>query len=201
MAGAPRKQAILTPSSLLWGYAHGIFPMGGPNGAIGWYSADPRGILPLENLHVSKTLAAAIRQGKFAVGINVDFAATMHACRDAHNEGQWITDPLIEAYQLLHHMGLAHSVECRQNGVLVGGLYGVCLGGAFFGESMFHVAPDASKVALVYLVRRLQARGYQLLDTQAVTQHLSRLGAICVPAAEYLQRLERALKFKCSFAD
>lgn len=189
----------LDPQTLLAAYAQGAFPMADPDGAIQWYSADPRGILPLDAFHASKTLLQTIRQGKFEVSINTDFRTIMSACRQDRPDGSWINDRLIDAYVALHELGFAHSVECRQNGELVGGLYGVSLRGAFFGESMFHRVRDASKVALVTLVERLRERGYVLLDTQASTPHLARFGCIQIPSKEYLQRLEEALEIDCSF--
>lgn len=189
----------LDPHTLLSAYSQGAFPMADPDGGIQWYSADPRGILPLNTFHASKTLLQTIRQRKFEVTVNSDFRAVMAACSQHRPDGSWINHTLIDAYVALHELGFAHSVECRQNGVLVGGLYGVSLRGAFFGESMFHRVRDASKVALVTLVNRLRERGYVLLDTQATTPHLARFGCIQIPSNEYLQRLEEALEIDCDF--
>jgi leucyl/phenylalanyl-tRNA--protein transferase len=152
----------LNPETLLTAYCNGIFPMTDPDGHIRWYSADPRGVIPLEGFHVPKSLAQFMRSRgcPFEVRINVDFEATMRACMSTRPDGSWISPTLIRAYVRLHELGFAHSVETWQEGKLVGGLYGVSLGGAFFGESMFHYARDASKVALVYLVNRLRKRGY-----------------------------------------
>jgi leucyl/phenylalanyl-tRNA--protein transferase len=190
----------LDPESLLSAYAQGVFPMADQFGHIRWYSADPRGILPLDSFHVPKTLAQLIRNGKgFEVKINHDFTATMRACRDARTQGTWINEKLINAYERLHDLGFAHSVETWWDGKLAGGLYGVSLSGAFFGESMFHLRRDASKIALVALVNRLRERGYVLLDTQASTKHLQRFGCVEIPAKDYLRRLDEAMQKKCEF--
>ncbi|HEV7300968.1 MAG TPA: leucyl/phenylalanyl-tRNA--protein transferase [Tepidisphaeraceae bacterium] len=189
----------LDPETLLTAYAQGVFPMSDRDGTVRWYTADPRGVLPLDELHVPKTLATLVRQQKFDVRINYDFEATMRGCMSNREEGSWISDDLIAAYKRLHELGFAHSVETWLNGQLVGGLYGVSLGGAFFGESMFHRVSDASKVALVHLVNRLNERGYQLLDTQASTEHLRRFGCIDIPASQYLRLLKSAMKKQCVF--
>lgn len=167
---------------------------------IRWYTADPRGILPLDQFHVPHTLAQLARNPKkFDVRINTDFVGTMRACREERADGTWINDKLIAAYRRLHDMGFAHSVETYWDNELVGGLYGVSLGGAFFGESMFHRRRDASKLALIRLVDRLKERDYELLDAQAATPHLRRFGCIEIPADEYLDRLDKAVKKRCEF--
>lgn len=170
-----------------------------PDGRVRWYTADPRGILPLEMFHVPHTLGQIVKQERFEIRINHGFEAVMRACMENRAEGSWISPKLIRAYLRLHEMGFAHSVEAWREGELAGGLYGVSLGGAFFGESMFHRQRDASKVALVHLVERLRERGYELLDTQASTPHLKRFGCIEIPAEEYLKRLDQALKKQCRF--
>lgn len=169
------------------------------DGQTRWYTADPRGILPLEKFHIPHTLAQTVRQGKFQVRVNYDFSATMRACMNVRRDGSWISDELVQAYTQLHEFGFAHSVEAWHGETLAGGLYGVALGGAFFGESMFHYQRDASKVALVHLVKRLTERGFELLDAQATTQHLKRFGCIDISASEYRSRLNRALKLRCEF--
>lgn len=194
----------LDPETLLSAYAQGAFPMADRDGTIRWYTADPRGVIPLSpaQFHVPDTLRQLINQQKFEVRINQAFEATMRACKDVPREqsdGTWISENLVEAYVTLHHLGFAHSVECWLGDELVGGLYGVSLGGAFFGESMFHTARDASKVALVLLVERLRERDFELLDTQATTDHLKRFGCVDVPADDYLKRLRRALVKTCQF--
>jgi leucyl/phenylalanyl-tRNA--protein transferase len=192
----------LDPETLLSAYAQGVFPMGDRDGVVRWYTADPRGILPLdERFHVPHSLAQLVRNPKrFEIRINHDFTATMRACQEQRSDGTWINEKLIRAYTRLHELGHAHSVEAWWNGELAGGLYGVSLGGAFFGESMFHRRRDASKLALVHLVNRLRERGYELLDAQASTGHLRRFGCIEIPADEYLRRLDRAIKKRCEFA-
>jgi len=192
----------LDPQTLLSAYAHGVFPMADHHGDIHFYTADPRGIIPLDAFHVPRTLAQLMRKNPpvFDVRFNCDFRATMAGCMTGHDGGSWINDGLINAYCALHELGFAHSVEAWQDGTLVGGLYGVSLGGAFFGESMFTHVRDASKVCLVHLVDRLNQRKFDLLDTQATTSHLRRFGAVDIAASEYLQRLRRALTKECHFA-
>lgn len=183
----------LTPALLLRAYSIGIFPMADPDeeGAIYWYAPDPRAILPLDGFHVSKNLAKLVRRGVFDVVSDRDFEGVMRAC--AERESTWISEELIRVYTALHEMGFAHSVECWHEGELVGGLYGVALGGAFFGESMFHRHRDASKVALVHLVRQMRRGGFVLLDTQFSTPHLAQFGVVEVPRAVYEARLADAL--------
>ena len=188
---------------LLAAYASGWFPMADEEGVISWYSPDPRGIMPIDTFHVPSRLQRVVRRTVVQVDIDTAFEEVMRACAEAEREpgdsGTWISDEIIESYCALHAQGYAHSVEVRQDGTLVGGLYGVALGGAFFGESMFHRATDASKVALVALVNRLRARGFVLLDTQWVTAHLQQFGAIEIPRPEYLRRLDESLKVEVSF--
>ena len=177
--------------------------MANREGRIQWYTAEPRGIIPLERFHVPETLRKLVRkspaEGGFEVRYNNDFPATMRACQELRKGGTWINEPLIAAYVRLHELGQAHSVETWQEGKLVGGLYGVSLGGAFFGESMFHRVRDASKVALVCLVDRLRERGFELLDTQATTPHLKRFGCVDIPAKKYLELLKSAIERECEF--
>ncbi len=191
----------LDPETLLSAYAQGAFPMCDRDGSIRWYTADPRGVIPLnDRFHVAHTLRALIRQRKFDVRVNHDFQRTMQLCAESRDGGTWISRQLIRAYDRLHELGFAHSVECydMQN-QLVGGLYGVSLGGAFFGESMFHRATGASKVALVHLVQRLRDRNFLLLDAQASTPHLRSFGCEEIPGDEYLNRLREAIAMKCVF--
>ena len=187
---------------MLRAYASGAFPMTDADGVSRWYTADPRGVLPLDGFHCPKNLAQLVRQNKFEVRINSDFVATMRGCaesprRDEH--GGWIGEELIKAYAQLHLMGFAHSVEAWQGGRMVGGLYGVAIGAAFFGESMFHRVDNASKICLVHLVQRLQDRGYQLLDTQMVTSHMKQFGCVYVPAKSYEEQLAAALAVSRTF--
>ena len=196
-----RRSVPLDPETLLSAYAQGAFPMADREGSIRWYTADPRGIFPLEQFHVPRTLRQIVNQKKFDVRVNHAFEATMRACMlERRSEGTWINETLIGAYVRLHELGFAHSVEAWHDGALAGGLYGVSLGAAFFGESMFHDRPNASKVALVHLVARLRERGFELLDSQATTPHLRQFGCVDISAGEYLKRLKRALMRKCEFA-
>src|SRR4051812_33503971 len=183
----------LDPETLLAAYSQGVFPMADRDDSIRWYSADPRGIIPLDRFHIPGTLAALVRQGKFEIRINSDFQATMRGCMASRPDGTWINDKLVAAYSKLHQMGYAHSVEAWTKGELAGGLYGVSLGAAFFGESMFHRVRDASKVALVHLVQRLREGGFELLDTQYVTEHLRSFGALEIPRRRYRTLLDRAI--------
>ena len=172
------------------------------DGVIRWYSPDPRGVLPLDAVHIPKRLARVARQGKFRIEIDKAFGEVIRACaadRDPYDPGTWIDDEIIESYTMLHERGMAHSVEAWVDNQLAGGLYGVAIRGAFFGESMFHRVTDASKVALIALVERLRARGYVLLDTQWVTPHLEQFGAIEIPRDDYLKRLDKSLRVDCSF--
>jgi len=187
----------LDPETLLNAYANGVFPMGDESGRIRWYSANPRGVMPLDQFHVPQTLRQTLRQGKFEIRINHDFEAAMRACMQARIEHTWINEELIAAYVRLHELGCAHSVEAWRDGELAGGLYGVSLGAAFFGESMFHRQRDASKVALV---DRLKERGFELLDTQTCSDHLKRFGGTEIDEEEYLRRLHAALQRECTFA-
>ncbi len=187
------------PTLIEYGYTIGIFPMADPHGRLGWYSADPRGILELEELHVPRRLARVLRHNPFEIRIDTAFAEVMRGCAD--RDSTWISPLIVDAYSTLHARGKAHSVEAWQDGRLVGGLYGVSLGGAFFGESMFAAVPDASKVCLVHLVDRLKSRGYRLLDCQMVTPHMARFGARLISAQQYQRRLQEALLVECRFSD
>lgn len=190
----------LDPDFLLVAYRNGYFPMAQHRyGPIRWYSPDPRAIIPLDGLHIPRSLRRTLRKNVFAVQINTAFEAVMRAC--ASREETWISEEIISVYVELHRRGFAHSVETWYDNRLVGGLYGVALGGAFFGESMFSRMADASKVALVHLVRRLNERRFLLLDTQYLTEHLARLGAIEISRASYLSLLNRALRVNTSFVD
>ncbi len=184
---------------LLRAYRAGFFPMS-VDGQIRWFSPRERGIVPLESFHLSRRFRRVVRQGRFEVTINRAFDRVVAACASRPDpDGTWIDAEIAESYGALHREGHAHSVEAWRDGMLVGGLYGVALRGAFFGESMFHVETDASKVALAALVDRLRARDYRLLDVQWVTPHLARFGAVEVPRGEYLARLERAMLAACRF--
>ena len=184
---------------LLQGYRLGVFPMAMENGAIEWFSPDPRAIVPLKEFHISHTLERLVRRKSFEIRINTAFTAVMQEC--AQRAETWISDEIIESYTCLHELGWAHSVEAWQNSELAGGLYGVAVGGAFFGESMFHRARDASKVALWALVDRLRKRRFTLLDTQWLTPHLKRFGAVEITREQYLHLLANALSLPRRFVD
>lgn len=189
---------MISPALLIEGYLHGVFPMGMEDGEIGWFSPDPRAIIPLDaNFHVPHGLKRTLSRGDFEVRVNTSFEAVMRAC--AGRNETWISGEIIESYCELHRRGFAHSLETWREGRLAGGLYGVALGGAFFGESMFHWETDASKVALHGLVQRMRDRGYKLLDTQWITPHLRQFGAVEIPRRQYLKLLAEATKLPCSF--
>ena len=189
----------IDPEFLCTAYCNGYFPMADPKtGEIGWYSPDPRTIFELDTFHIPRSLKLTLKKKPFDIRINKRFEEVMRSC--AHRQETWISEAIIKSYVLLHQAGIAHSVETWKDGMLVGGLYGVAIQGAFFGESMFSTIKDASKVALVQLVMRLKEKGYILLDTQFTTPHLQRFGAREIPQSEYLQRLEEALTVTCSFA-
>jgi leucyl/phenylalanyl-tRNA--protein transferase len=168
------------------------------DGEIAWFSPDPRAIIPLDAFHVPHGLRRVLKKGAFEIRVNTAFAEVMRAC--AQRDETWINDEIVASYTNLHRLGHAHSVEAWQDGQLGGGLYGVAIGGAFFGESMFHTITDASKVALHALVERLCARGFTLLDTQWATPHLLKFGTTEVPRAVYRQMLATALLRECEFA-
>ena len=184
---------------LLAAYRAGIFPW--TVQPITWWSPDPRAIFELDGFHVSKSLEKVIRPGRFEVTMDQSFRAVMEGCAAPApvRGGAWITGEFIEAYTRLHRLGHAHSVECRLDGELVGGIYGVTIGGLFAGESMFHRVNDASKVALYHLVEHLRRRGFALFDIQMITPATKPLGAIEIPRREYLRRLSAAVKMNCTF--
>ena len=178
-------------------YRAGAFPMADSYGQIGFYRSDPRSVLEFEDLHIPRSLGRVIRKGTFDVRVDEDFEGVIRACAD--REETWISAEIVDAYVRLHHAGKAHSVEAYREGVIAGGLYGVALGAAFMGESMFTRVRDASKVCFVYLVGRLRDRGYELLDCQIQNPHLARLGAREISEGEYMRRLEHALSLERSF--
>jgi leucyl/phenylalanyl-tRNA--protein transferase len=192
----------LTVERLLDAYRHSIFPWPShPNDPMLWWSPDPRAILPLDGMHISQRLARRLRSGQFELTCNKDFAGVMAGCATGpgRERGTWLTANMQAAYLELHRLGHAHSVETWQEGQLVGGVYGVAIGGLFAAESMFYQIRDASKVALVRLVERLKARGYRLLDIQQLTPHTARLGAIEIPRREYLRRLGEVVDLPVTF--
>jgi|SRR5471032_2315030 len=188
----------LTPQIVLRAYAEGIFPMAERRDApeLYWISPELRGIIPLESVHVPRRLARTVKSDRYKVTTDAAFVDVMRACAEPADgrRNSWINDEIVRLYTALHAAGHAHSIECWRNGALAGGLYGVNLGGAFFGESMFSRERDASKVALVHLIARLKAGSYVLLDTQFLTSHLTQFGAIEMPREAYLERLREALR-------
>jgi len=188
------------PELVLQAYQAGFFPMADEHGRIEWYSPDPRCVFPLDGFHVPRSVRQTIRRETFEIRVDSAFDEVIAACAD-RPEGTWISAEIVAVYRELHQRGHAHSVECWHDGRLAGGLYGVALGGAFFGESMFTRVTDASKVALAGLVQRLRRRGYVLLDTQFSTPHLERFGAVEISRRTYLRHLRQALALPCRFAD
>jgi leucyl/phenylalanyl-tRNA--protein transferase len=187
----------LSPGMLISAYSQGIFPWYTEGEPILWWSPDPRFILWFRDFHISKSLRKVLKQNRFSVTLDSDFPGVIGACRDVPRRGQtgtWITDEMTEGYLRLRELGYAHSVEVRQAGDLVGGLYGVSLGANFFGESMFSFVSNASKTALVYLVAQLSTVGFDLIDSQVYTAHLERLGAGEIPREEYMKILEARLQ-------
>jgi len=187
----------VTPELLLRAYAAGIFPMAEGRDAqtVYWIDPERRGIMPLESFHVPRRLRRTVRHGAFEIRCDSDFHAVIAGCADPGPDraDTWINPEIVRLYSGLFEMGNCHTVECWQDGELVGGLYGVALGGAFFGESMFSRARDASKVALVHLVARLVTGGFRLLDAQFVTEHLATFGALEIPRSQYRRMLAEAV--------
>lgn len=198
----PRPE--ITPEIVLRAYSVGLFPMAEDetDERLFWVDPEERGVFPLDGLKVSRSLAKVVRTDRFEVAVDRDFDAVIEGCAHSGSERDrtWINARIRDLYRQLFRAGFVHTVECRRDGRLVGGLYGVALGAAFFGESMFHLERDASKVALVHLVARLRSGGYRLLDTQFVTPHLASLGAAPVPRAAYRQMLDAAVASNADFA-
>jgi leucyl/phenylalanyl-tRNA--protein transferase len=190
---------MIDPELLLQAYRLGVFPMAMPNDEIGWFSPDPRTILPLDEFHVPHGLRRERRKQQFEIRINTSFLEVIRGC--AARSDTWINNEIIASYARLHELGFAHSLETWLANELVGGLYGVAIGGAFFGESMFHRRGGASKVALWALVERLRARKFTLLDTQWLTAHLEQFGAREIPRTLYLHLLDAAVELPRTFAD
>jgi leucyl/phenylalanyl-tRNA--protein transferase len=193
---------MLSAQQLLYGYANGIFPMAeGKKGRIYWYAPDPRAIIPIHTYRPQRSLRPVINQNIFGIRFNTCFEKVIRHCaqpREA-DPGTWISEEIIRAYSELHTYGFAHSVEAYFENELAGGLYGVALGAAFFGESMFHLKPNASKVAFHFLIQQLKKQGFELLDTQFINDNVLRYGAIEIPQKEYLARLVKAIEKKVSF--
>lgn len=195
-----KSQKELDVEFLIGAYRHGFFPMAdAKDGSISWYSPDPRAIIPLGAFIVSRSLKQVLQKNLFEIRVNTSFEEVVRRC--AERAETWISGKIIEVYTELHHKGFAHSVESWHQGSLVGGLYGVALGGAFFGESMFSRMPNASKVALVHLVGHLNRRGFTLLDTQFMNEHVRQFGAIEIPRSVYLERLAEALARSATFEE
>lgn len=190
---------IIPPDNLLSAYAQGVFPMAESRDAehVDWYSATKRGVIPIDKFHVQKNVQRLIRQGKFKIKIDSRFREVVRAC--ANRETTWINDLIVNSYDVLHQAGHAHSVEVYLDDELVGGLYGVHLQAAFFGESMFRIEPEADKVALYYCHQILEKNSFRLWDTQFYTEHLARFGCIEIEAEEYEEKLEEAMKKSRSF--
>lgn len=198
--GLVRIGGDLEPATLVQAYCTGVFPWFDDDWPICWWSPDPRAIFELSQFHVSRRLARTLRSATFKVTVNRAFAAIIRGCAD-RDEGSWITQSMIDAYERLHRLGVAHSVETWRGDDLAGGLYGVALGGFFAGESMFTRISDGSKAALAFTVEHLNARRFQLFDTQFLTEHTARLGAIEIPRRKYLDRLQKALRVNTSFVE
>lgn len=191
--------AIIDSTFLLNAYCNGYFPMAdGPDGEIRWFDPELRGIIPLDGLKISRSLRQTLCKGTFDVRFDTAFEQVIRSCAD--RKDVWISETIVRSYCELHRLGFAHSVESWCGDELSGGLYGVAIGGAFFGESMFSRRTDASKVALVRLVEHLNAQGFTLLDTQYQNDHLITLGCVEIPKEEYLKRLDRAVRLPCTFS-
>ena len=201
--GISPEQIKLTPEIILRAYAAGIFPMAESHDDddIFWVDPEMRGVFPLDGLHVSRSLKKSMRKNRFEIKFNTDFNSVIRACAEANEDRHetWINSEITRLYTRLFYMGHAHTVECWQDNELVGGLYGISLRGAFFGESMFSRKSDASKIALVHLIARLIEDGFVLLDTQFVTDHLTSLGAIEIPREQYHAELDNALSIDAHF--
>ena len=194
-----RPEPRLTPELLLHGYAKGVFPMAESRDdpEIFWVDPQRRGVLPLDRFRLSRSLARRMRRGGFEIAVNGDFQAVLEGCADRPET--WINDEIFDLYTALHRMGFAHSVEIRHDGALTGGIYGVTLGSAFFGESMFSRRTDASKLAMAWLVDRLRLGGFTLFDAQFLTPHLASLGFVEIPRARYKAALAEALALPGDF--
>lgn len=192
---------ILDPEVLIQAYKQGYFPMAdSKEGDIYWHCPDPRAIIPLDNPQKPKSLKRSEKKYEFEYRVDTCFRTVMEKCAE-REEDTWISEDIIQSYMQLHYRGFAHSVETYEDDELVGGLYGVAIGGAFFGESMFNTVPDASKGAFFYLIERLKARNFQLLDSQYINPFTKQLGAIEVPYIEYAKKLIKAINLPTTFVD
>ena len=182
---------------------NGIFPMADSDGTLYWYSPDPRAVIPIDTYKPPKSLRPVINKNLFEIRINHNFRAVMEACSKPRRDSEdtWISEEIIDAYTNLHQIGFAHSIEAYQDNRLVGGLYGVAIGAAFFGESMFYIEPDASKVAFNYLMEMLRKQKFELLDTQFINDNVRRFGAIEISKAEYMRKLKKATNRKARITE
>ncbi len=194
----PERQPVLSPSLLISAYGKGFFPMADENGMVQWHCPDPRAVFPLENVRPNTRLQRFLRSSGFALRTNTAFRAVMQYCATVHGES-WISPVMLDAYNALHHRGNAHSVETWLGNQLVGGIYGVSIGGAFFGESMFSLKTNASKAAFHHLVNHLRQHGFELFDTQFVNRHTASLGAVEIPRQAFLEALAKATLAPVSF--
>jgi len=196
---SPKNPPKITPELLLHAYSVGVFPMseGGLQDEVFWVDPELRGIIPLDRFHISRSLAKRMRKGGYSIAINTDFMGVVEACADRPET--WINKEIFHLYMALHHQGHAHSLEVWENGHLIGGIYGVAIGAAFFGESMFSRQPDASKIALAHLVDRLNIGGFTLFDTQFLTKHLASMGAMEISRNKYHALLDIALNRQADF--
>lgn len=189
---------IITPELVLYAYRHGYFPMAEEDGSVYWHCPDPRAIIPLDAVKVSHSLKKIIAKNVFDLRVNTAFESVIRACSE--RDETWISEDIIAVYTQLHRMGYAHSVEAWLDGKLVGGLYGIAIGSAFFGESMFSNVSNASKVAYVHFTKRLQERGFTLLDSQYINPHMESLGAVLISKSRYYTLLKKALRQDCLFS-
>jgi leucyl/phenylalanyl-tRNA--protein transferase len=197
-----KRSSQLTAEQVLYGYVNGVFPMAeGRRGRIYWYSPDPRAIIPLNTYKPQRSLRPVLNRGEFGIQFDTAFEQVMRCCAGPRSDesGSWISEEIIQAYTELHQLGFAHSVEAYFEGELAGGLYGVSVGAAFFGESMFYLRSNASKVAFHYLMEQLRRQGFELLDSQFMNDNVQRYGATDIPREEYLERLRQAISRKVSF--
>ncbi len=197
-----KRSFRLTAEQVLNGYVNGVFPMAeGRSGRVYWYSPDPRAIIPLDTYKPQRSLRPVLNRGEFEIRFDAAFEQVMRYCAGPRSDesGSWISEEIIRAYTELHYLGYAHSVEAYYEDELAGGLYGVSVGAAFFGESMFYLRSNASKVAFHYLVEQLRRQGFELLDSQFMNDNVLRYGAIDIPRDEYLERLRQAISRKVRF--
>ncbi|WP_337043341.1 leucyl/phenylalanyl-tRNA--protein transferase [Emticicia sp. 17c] len=194
---------VLSADDLIYGYINGIFPMADADGTLYWYAPDPRAIIPIDTYKPAKSLRSLLNKQQFEIRLDYDFRGVMKACAMPRKDSEdtWISEEIINAYTSLHEMGFAHSVEAYMDNRLVGGLYGVSIGAAFFGESMFYSEPNASKVAFHYLMELLRKQNFELLDTQFINDNVKRFGAIEITKYQYMKLLKKAINRKARFTE